>query len=102
MICVKARVRFLAPTEGGRRTPVYPGYRPDHMFGSNDGSGKLQGFVGAIHFDDCEFLPLGEVKLVTIRFLGNPVIEKFIYVGRKWQINEGPVKVGEGEIIARL
>lgn len=99
LIIVKAKI-YLKPTEeGGRTTGFKSGYRPNHTFHQPKDIKNIQTFIGDIQFTDQEFIEPGETKIVTVRFLRNKIIEKFISVGQKWFIYEVPRLVGEGEIL---
>ena len=99
LIIVKATIRLLTAAEGGRSTGIKTGYRPNHVFEKPDDIKHLHAYIGDINFDDQEFIQPGETKTVTVRFLRNDIVEKFIKVGQKWFIYEAPRLVAEGEII---
>lgn len=99
IITVKAKIRFKTADEGGRSISVKSGYRPDHVFEYEE-DGKLhQAFIGEINFDKYEELELGKTYEVNVRFPFAQRIERFIDKGRKWWIHEGPLKIGEGEML---
>jgi translation elongation factor EF-Tu-like GTPase len=99
IIIVKARVHFRTTEEGGRKTGIKSGYRPNHVFEQTNDIRSLRTYIGDIRFDDQGFIQPGETKVVTVRFLRNPIIEKYIKPGQKWFIYEVPRLVAEGEII---
>jgi translation elongation factor EF-Tu-like GTPase len=99
LIIVKAKIYFKTATEGGRTTGIKSGYRPNHTFEQPKNIRNIQTFIGDIQFDDQEFIEPGETKIVTVRFLRNEIVEKFMKVGQKWFIYEVPRLVAEGEII---
>ena len=96
---VKAKIYFKTAAEGGRATGIKSGYRPNHTFEQPKNIKNIQTFIGDIQFDDQEFIETGEIKIVTVRFLRNQIVEKFISLGQKWFIYEVPRLVAEGEII---
>lgn len=98
-IIVKAKIRLRPTAEGGRMTSIKTGYRPNHVFEQTNDPRLIRAYMGEVQFTDQEFIQLGEVKTVIVRFLRNPEIDKYIHVGRKWFIYEGSRFVGEGEII---
>ena len=55
--------------------------------------------MGDIQFDDQELIQPGETKIVTVRFLKVPQVEKHIKVGQKWFVNEGARTLRFGEIL---
>jgi translation elongation factor EF-Tu-like GTPase len=101
LLIVKAKLYLLTPEQGGRTTPIYPGYRPDHLFEENKKLGQRTYYIGDIQFDQ-EMIQPGETAEVTIRFLWNDEIVKFIELGRKWAFYEVPRKIGEAVILEIL
>ncbi len=85
--------------DGGRKSGFISGYRPDHVFELPDDLGILKAYIGDIIFDDEKLFEPGQTKIVTVRFLYTPLIEKYITVGQKWFINEASRTLGYGEII---
>ena len=77
---------------------ILPGYRPNHVFEYNAGQ-MLNAHVGEIQWDNGEWLMPREQRIVTIQFLLVTDLEKYLTIGRKWWIHEGPIVVGEAEII---
>ena len=96
---VKARISMKTTEEGGRKSGFKSGYRPNHVFDLPPNLKNLQTYIGDIQFDDQELIEPGETKIVTVRFLKNPEIEKYMNVGQKWLINEGILTFGFGEIL---
>lgn len=80
LIIVKARVTMKRSDEGGRKTGFKTGYRPNHVFEMPDDLKNLHTYIGDIQFDDQELIEPGETKIVTVRFLNVPQIEKYIKV----------------------
>jgi elongation factor Tu len=89
-----ATLHLLSAAEGGRRTPVRSGYRPQFYVRTTDVS-------GALSLDDAsgptEALP-GETVQVTVA-LGKPVA---LDAGQTFAIREGGRTVGAGTIAALL
>lgn len=102
LIIVRAIISMKKTEEGGRKTGFKAGYRPNHVFEMPVGSDMLKAYVGDIQFEDQEYIEPGEIKVVTVRFLNQPAIEKYMNVGQKWFINEGARTLGEGEILEVL
>ncbi len=92
---------MMTTREGGRKSGFRTGYRPNHVFEPPFNTNDLRAFIGDIQFDDQELIEPGETKIVTVRFLQVPQIEKYIKVGQKWSINEGVRTLGFGEIIEK-
>ncbi|WEA00919.1 hypothetical protein [Mucilaginibacter sp. SJ] len=98
-VAVSALLKLKATADGGRRTGILSGYRPDHFFEYAENNGRLEAFMGDITWYNGLAIEPGEEKVVTVRFLFRPQIEQYLSVGRKWRIHEGPVCIGEAEII---
>jgi translation elongation factor EF-Tu-like GTPase len=99
IIIVKAKITMKTTAEGGRQHGIASGYRPNHVFELPVDLGNLTTYIGDIQFDDQAFIEPGESKVVTVRFLKIPQVEKYINVGQKWYINEAARTVGYGEIV---
>lgn len=99
LIIVKAKITMKTTEEGGRQSGFKSGYRPNHVFEIPDNMKSLRTYIGDIQFDDQDLIEPGETKIVTVRFLKVPEIEKYITVGQKWFINEAVRTLGIGEIL---
>lgn len=99
LIVVRAKVSMKTTEDGGRKSGFKSGYRPNHVFELPVDLKNLQTYIGDIQFDDQELIEPGETKIVTVRFLKIPQIEKYIKVGQKWFINEAARTLGFGEIL---
>lgn len=99
LVIVKAKITMKTTKEGGRQFGFKSGYRPNHVFEIPDDLRILKTYIGDIQFDDQELIEPGETKIVTVRFLRTPQIEKYITVGQKWFINEAARTLGFGEIL---
>lgn len=99
LVIVKAKITMKTTKEGGRQFGFKSGYRPNHVFEIPDDLRILKTYIGDIQFDDQELIEPGETKIVTMRFLRTPQIEKYITVGQKWFINEAASTLGFGEIL---
>ncbi|WP_316768151.1 hypothetical protein [Pedobacter frigiditerrae] len=99
LIIVKAKITMKTTEEGGRQSGFKSGYRPNHVFEMPDNLKNLRTYIGDIQFDDEDLIEPGETKIVTVRFLKVPEIEKYILVGQKWFINEAARTLGIGEIL---
>ncbi|MDH7463509.1 hypothetical protein QEG73_19570 [Chitinophagaceae bacterium 26-R-25] len=99
LIIVKAKITMKTTAEGGRQHGFKSGYRPNHVFELPDDLRDLKTFIGDIQFDDQELIKPGETKIVMVRFLKMPQVEKYIKVGQKWFMNEAARTLGFGEIL---
>lgn len=99
LIIVKANIYLLTAEEGGRRTGIKTGYRPNHVFKKPNDIKEIHAYIGDLQFDDQDSIQPGQTKTVIVRFLRNPIVEQYIKVGQKWFIYEVPRLVAEGEII---
>ena len=99
LIIVKAKITMKSTDEGGRKSGFISGYRPNHVFEIPEDMGNLKSYGGDIVFDDEELFEPGKTKIVTVRFLRNPIVEKYIKVGQNWFINEAARTLGYGEIV---
>jgi translation elongation factor EF-Tu-like GTPase len=99
LVIVKAKITMKTTEEGGRQSGFKSGYRPNHVFEIPNNLKNLRTYIGDIQFDDQDLIEPGETKIVTVRFLKVPEIEKYILVGQKWFINEAARTLGIGEIL---
>lgn len=99
LISVKAKLKLKTSEEGGRQTGFISGFRPNHVFEYDDNEQILQTFIGDIIFEDKPTFDPGEEREVTVRFLINQPIEKYLNKGQIWWIHEGQNQIGHVEII---
>jgi translation elongation factor EF-Tu-like GTPase len=97
-IKIKAKLTLFATENGGRKTGIKTGYRPNHVFEYENGIFK-QTYIGQITFDDREWILPGDIANVYVEFINMLDIKRFINVGQKWWIHEAAKKLGEAEII---
>jgi translation elongation factor EF-Tu-like GTPase len=93
MLEIIAKIYLLRTDEGGRRSFIFSGYRPNIRFGDDVYTD------GALTFSDREKLFPGGKCQVKIMFPKPELVEKYVTVGTTFDINEGSHKVGEGEIL---
>jgi hypothetical protein len=98
LISVRAKLKVKPTSEGGRKTGFISGYRPTHVFEYTEGK-RLQTYSGDIIFEGQDTIEPGEEKEVTVRFLINQPIEKYLNKGRVWWIHEGPNVIAEAEML---
>jgi len=94
---IKAKLTLLATEDGGRKTGIRTGYRPNHVFEYENGMVR-QTYIGRITFDDTEWIMPGDTANVNVEFINMLDIERFINVGQIWWIHEAAKKLGEAEI----
>ncbi|MDR2271903.1 MAG: hypothetical protein LBF27_13445 [Sphingobacterium sp.] len=98
LLIVKAKIKLTSIENGGRKTGISSGYRPNHVFEYTP-EGKLQRtYIGDIHFES-ENLSPGEERVTTVRFLLVKELETYLTKGRKWWLHEGPKPIGEAEVL---
>jgi len=99
IISVIARIKLKKTAEGGRHTGFISGYSPNHVFEYPDKGQLLQTYIGNITFEGKPTIEPGEERIVTVRFLLNQPVEKYLTKGRKWFIHEGINVIGEAELL---
>lgn len=99
LIIVRAKISMKKTEDGGRKSGFSSGYRPNHVFEMPVDLSKLKAYGGDIQFEGQELFNPGETKIVTVRFLRQPAVEKYMRVGQKWFINEAATTLGFGEIL---
>ena len=98
MLIVKATIKLTSTENGGRKTGIISGYRPNHVF-EYTAEGKLQRtYIGDINFEGEDLMP-GEERIGTVRFLLVKELEQYFTKGRIWWLHEGPNIIGEAEIL---
>lgn len=99
MIHIKANFSLFSTDKSGRKTRIKSAYRPNHVFEYRTNGQFKYAYIGDIQFDQKEWIMPGETQEVLVRFLSRQPIDKYLNIGRKWWIHEGPNKIGEAEII---
>ncbi|MBL1411078.1 hypothetical protein [Sphingobacterium faecale] len=99
LLIVKANIRLKPTEEGGRKTGVISGYRPNHVFEYGAEGNIVQTYIGDLVFGDENLLMPGEERIVTVRFIPSADLEKYLTKGRKWWLHEGPNLIGEAVIL---
>jgi elongation factor Tu len=95
-ILVRAILRLLRREEGGRRSGIRSGYRPNHNFGGPD---DREFYVGQVDFDGDDPIELGNSREVSVRFISGPGLRDKLQAGRTWRIQEGGRLVGEATVL---
>ena len=83
-----AKIYLLKKEEGGRHTPIFPGYRPQVFVGTTDVTGNVELPKGT------EMIMPGDNADVTVTLIKPIAMEK----GQKFAIREGGLTVGAGAI----
>lgn len=99
LLPVKAKLKLKTTEEGGRKTGFISGYRPNLVFEYNDNEPLLQTYIGDIIFEGKPTIDPGEEREVTVRFLMNQPIERYLEKGRICWLHEGQKQIGQAEII---
>ncbi len=84
----KAEVYVLKPEEGGRKTPVHVGYRPQFYMKTSDVTGNLAAIEGA------DMVMPGDNISMTVELIVNVAVEK----GMRFAIREGGRTIGSGVV----
>ena len=82
---VRAKIYFLRPDEGGRRTPVVSGYRPHFHFEQDVRSD----YDGAILLEDREQASPGDECVVRIEFHHPEYVRDYLTTGATFTAREG-------------
>ncbi len=97
IIEIKAKLTLYSTENGGRKTGIKTGYRPNHVF-EHKNDEFLSTYIGQIDFDKESIMP-NETANVSVKFLNHGDIKNLLIIGRVWWIYEVPRKIGEAEII---
>ncbi|MFE2864671.1 hypothetical protein [Sphingobacterium multivorum] len=98
MLIVKAKIKLTSTENGGRKTGIISGYRPNHVFEYTSEAKVYQFFTGDINFEGEKLMP-GEETIATVRLHLTKQVEKYLTKGRKWWLYEVPNLIGEAEIL---
>lgn len=98
--CIQARLTLRTKAEGGRQTGIKTGYRPNHVFEYNLEGNFLNTYIGEVEFEADKTILPGETSIVSVCFLKQPDLEKYLHIGRLWYFHEGSKLIGHAEIIA--
>ena len=99
-ITVKAKIRLLKTEDGGRQSGILSGYRPNHLFDNNIENGQYNSFMGQIIWEDKSMIYPGEERELIVSFVASSAMDKYLTIGQKWWLYEGPHWIGNGEILA--
>lgn len=99
LFSIPASITLLPTENGGRNFGIISGYRPNHVFEYKQNGELLQTFIGDIIFDGQDMILPGETREVTVRFLLNQPIEKYLEKGNTWYLHEGGRLVGKAIVL---
>src|SRR5690242_14723577 len=89
---VEATIRLLSTAEGGRKTPVVPGYRPNHLV-------REDYLTTGIHdYLDADSVQPGATATATITFVTPEVYPASLWIGKVINVQEGGHIVGYATI----
>ena len=89
---IAAKLYLLRPEEGGRKTPVFTGYRPAVYFGDRQTD-------GLIVFDPEEKPVLGGEYTVTIALAHPEYLGDVLQKDATFDCREGPKIIGRGKVL---
>jgi translation elongation factor EF-Tu-like GTPase len=89
---IEAEVTFLLPEEGGRKGPIFSGYRPQFYYDGHDWDASL-------HFQAAETLPKGKPVRVFFYFASPQYHVGKIYPGKQFQLREGAKVIANGRVL---
>lgn len=78
LIIVKAKITMKRTEEGVRKFRFKSSYRSNHIFELPDNFRGLETYGGDIQFENQGLIEPGETKIVTVRFLKMPQVEKYL------------------------
>ena len=95
LLTISAKIYFLSPEEGGRKTPIFSGYRPALYFGEKqtDGAFILTSGGGALPGTECEVI----IHLLHPEHVGGTVKPMATF-----EAKEGSRVVGRGQVLCTL
>jgi elongation factor Tu len=92
---IEAEITFVPTEQGGRKTPVFSGYRPQFFYDGID-SDALQ------EYPDVECVAPGETARALLRFYCPDLHAGRISVGMEFQVREGKQIVAHGRVTKLL
>ena len=94
---IEAEIHFLPTEAGGRQSPVYSGYHPDHDMQLADT------LNGAKHrYLDVEQVAPGDTVRAEMWFLAPELQQGRLFEGMRFTVQEGPTIVAWGRILCVL
>jgi elongation factor Tu len=92
----ESEVYILTEKEGGRKTPFFPGYRPQFYVRTTDVTGNIKAFT-ADDGSDAEMVMPGDRVKMTVELIDAIAIEQ----GMRFAIREGGRTIGAG-VVAKI
>jgi translation elongation factor EF-Tu-like GTPase len=92
---IEATIRFLSTAEGGRRTPVFSGYRPQFFYNDRDWDAEHE-------YPDAEAVHPGDTVRAYLRFFRPEAQVNRVQVGMPFAIREGAHTVAVGTVTSVL
>lgn len=89
---ISAKIYILRSEEGGRKTPIFTGYRPAVYFGDRQTD-------GIIRFNDQEKPTLGSEYIVTIALIHPEHVGDALKKGAAFSFKEGSKVVVRGNVL---
>lgn len=96
---IESQIKLLSTKNGGRKTPIKNGYRPDHVFEYENSGIAKYAFIGDIQLGELNEIKPGEEAKVIVRFLTYQPIEKHLKIGNIWWIHEAENNIGEAKML---
>jgi len=95
-IRIRACIRTLRTDEGGRKSSIRSGYRPNHNFGAPE---AREFYIGQVTVLGREAVQPGEICEAVVEFINAQGLAAHLVVGRLWRIQEGPRLVATAEVL---
>jgi elongation factor Tu len=92
----EGEVYILTEKEGGRKTPFFPGYKPQFYVRTTDVTGEIKAFTSD-EGDEAEMVMPGDRIKMTVELINPIAIEQ----GMRFAIREGGRTVGAG-VVAKI
>ncbi|WP_092050631.1 EF-Tu C-terminal domain-related protein [Planctomicrobium piriforme] len=92
---IEAELVFVPTEQGGRKTPVATGYRPQFHYDGSDWDASHE-------YPDKEWVAPGETVRAFLRFISPQAHIGRVFPGMEFQVREGARVVAQGRIIAIL
>lgn len=89
---IEAEVIFLLPEDGGRKGPIFQGYRPQFYYDEHDWDASL-------YYESEKKMPKGVPVKIFFSFLSPQHHLGKIYPGKEFQLREGPKVIATGRVL---
>jgi elongation factor Tu len=88
---IEAEITFVPTEQGGRKTPVFSGYRPQFYYGEQDWDADQE-------YPDVDSVLPGQTVRALLRFVSPEAQIGRIHPGLEFQVREGAHVVGHGKV----